>query len=168
MRVVPEGMPLLFVVTLVLVTLVTAPTAQAHGPCRIGITQTRCLDPRSGEPGTRVTINGTLAYRAVWNENVVYGDGLRSIPLAPIAVLVNRPRAREKLQFVVPEVEPGTYPISIYDGAEVGGHYTWDVFTVTDGEAAPRTWAWIVPLVVVGFLGVLFITRRRSDSHGRR
>ncbi len=91
---------------------------------------------------------------------MVYDAETGYVPLARIVVLVNLPRAQEDVRFVVPDVEPGTYPVVIYDGAEEGGHYTWDLFTVTEAGAAARTWTWIVPLGIVGLVGVILIARK--------
>ena len=89
-----------------------------------------------------------------------YDARTKYVRLARIVVLVNLSRAQEGVRFVVPDVEPGTYPVAIYDGAEEGGHYTWDLFTVTEPDPASRAWTWIVPLLVVGFVGVILIARR--------
>ena len=114
-----------------------------------------------------MTIRGTVAYRVVWNENVVYfGDAdARYRPLRRTVVLAGMPRPRERVEFVVPDAEPGTYPVAIYDGAEAGGHFTWDVFTVTTARAtSPHPWL----AALAGIAGVLLVIalsiRRLRDT----
>lgn len=156
----------LALVVIILAAAFAAP-AEGHGPCRRSTTETGCLRPAQGPAGTRVTITAGVAYRVVWNENVVYfGDAkARYRPLRPIVVVAKTGRPREGVEFVVPNTEPGTYPVAIYDGSEAGAHYTWDVFTVTRARpASPRRWLF----GIASLIGILFVvalsTRRPHEA----
>jgi hypothetical protein len=90
-----------------------------------------CLVPSGGFPGDRIVIVGTLAYRVVWNPRVPYpGDRNRYRRGFKTITLVNLRHARQRVSFEVPNVAAGVYPVVIYDGAEGGVHYTWNVFRV--------------------------------------
>jgi hypothetical protein len=93
-----------------------------------------CLVPRSGPPGTRSRIVGTVAYRVVWNDPIARflvpgGDRYRRRSRTVGLGRIDQPRAR--VRFHVPNVAPGRYAVVIYDGDEGGEHYTWSFFRVT-------------------------------------
>ena len=117
-----------------MLSLVATTAAYAHGPCIRNVRTKPCLVPRSGPPGARVTIVGTVAYRVVWNDPIARflvpgGDRYRRSSRTVVLVRVDQPRAR--VRFHVPNVAPGRYAVVSYDGDEGGEHYTWSFFRVT-------------------------------------
>jgi hypothetical protein len=159
------------VVLLFGLTILLAPlsSAQAHGPCRLSVTEVGCLKPPSGRPGTRVTIVGTPVYKVVWNANVFYSDmhyrrGAKTVELLSLS------HARRSAEFVVPRARPGVYPVAIYDGGEGGEHYTWSSFRVGGPSSVWGTVAqWLVlpAIVLVGATVWLGRSRIRSTVTGR-
>lgn len=148
--------------------LVSPLPAEAHGPCRTGAQTSGCLEPPSGPPGTRVTILGTAVYRAVWNENVPYDSqslyrrAARTLELLNIRESPLSTEVARRVQFVVPEVAPGDCPIAIYDGAEGGSHYTWDVFSITAPSASGRfAPVWLLPAGGVLLAAAIWLGLRR-------
>lgn len=122
-----------------------ADAAAAHGPCR-------CLKPSSGPPGTVVPFEGP-AFKIVFNpDRPELPIGPRELwrahdrAVAPIVVFrrsyrySSRPQ-RAGASWKVPDVPPGRYLVTIYDGSEGGAHYTWDFFAVRseDSRGADRT-----------------------------
>jgi hypothetical protein len=150
------------------VALVLAASAEAHGPCG------SCLSRTSGPPKTRVTVR-TTAYWIIWNGTGLPQDGAlgpvhrrdeRTIELVrcrqapPDSVPVLLCPARRDVSFVVPDVPPGPYPVVIYDGSEGGFHYTWDLFRVTAVDETDHHL--YVALLAGGFLLLIAVT------HGAR
>jgi hypothetical protein len=125
-------------IALCLVAAGAARTAEAHGPCIRNVRMQPCLIPNQGPPGTRVTIVGTWAYRVVWNDPTtayfLHSKNPYYRPHARTFVLVRIRRARADVRFRVPKVARGRYTVFIYDGEEVGQHFTWDFFRVTRGR----------------------------------
>jgi hypothetical protein len=153
--------------------LVHLTSAQAHGPCRVSVTVVGCLQPSSGGPGTRVTIVGTTAYKVVWNENVVYDSELHFHRGAKTVQLLRLSHGERNVEFVVPRTPPGSYPVAIYDGAEDGQHYTWNVFKV-NGSSSSSFWQRVAPwlaLPAIALLGAMLLLGRgriRSSLARRR
>lgn len=145
--------------------LVPPSIAQAHGPCRVSVTEVGCLKPPSGGPGTRVTIVGTTVYKVVWNENIPYDAELHYRRGAKTIELLSLPHVTRNVEFVVPRAPPGVYPVAVYDGAEGGEHYTWNSFKVSGSSSFWRTVApWLV-LPTIGLLAaILWLGRRRIRS----
>ena len=113
--------------------------AVAHGPCG-------CLKPSSGPPGTVVPFEGS-AFKIVFNpDRPELPIGPRELwrahdeAVAPIVVFRRsyryspRPQ-RVRASWKVPDVPPGRYLVTIYDGSEGGAHYTWDFFAVRDEDS---------------------------------
>jgi hypothetical protein len=103
----------------------------------------------SGPARTDVSIRHTTAYWIIWNGpgdpqdrvlRPVYRSDAKTIELVrcseapPNSAPILLCPARRNVEFTVPDVPPGTYPVVIYDGSESGGHYTWDFFRVTGKE----------------------------------
>jgi hypothetical protein len=141
-----------FVLSGLSLAVVAVAGAQAHGPCRTTTTEVGCLSPSSGNPGARITIFGTTVYKVVWNENVAYDSESHYRRGARTIELLRLRRVRRNVKFVVPRAEPGVYPVAIYDGAEGGEHYTWNLFRVTKSSSA-----WLVgrPLLVMAAIVLL-------------
>lgn len=116
----------------------SAPLAQAHGPCD-------CLSPASGPSGTRVHATYPI-YKVIFNPDrsdlPIGPDSLWQDhrPGAPVTVYRDEWRySSENLNsggsFTIPQARPGRYLIALYDGGEGGVHYSWDWFTVTPEKA---------------------------------
>jgi hypothetical protein len=103
-----------------------------------------------------VTIRGTTAYWVIWNGSGLPQDGAlrphhradartfdvvnlapRELPALDTVAPEVLPEARTGVEFNVPKVSQGRYPVVIYDGSEGGEHYTFDVFTVTRKDGGP-------------------------------
>lgn len=125
-----------------LIALVCAAPASAHGPCG-------CTEPVVAEQGREVVTSG--GYLVVWNpraEWFVGGAGPPSLASAhredaPSRVVLLRkrppyPRLPPRARFRVPrDAPPGLYLVLVFDGSEGGTHATWDYVHVPDGDAAP-------------------------------
>lgn len=156
----PRPIALVALLVVILVVLIATP-AQAHGPCG-------CLTPRRGSTATRVSIPRSMVMKIVWNPRpVTFPTGSlmkrharRSYEAQEKTLtLYERPRARSGGAFEVPMVRPGRYMVQIFDGTEGGGHYTWGFFTVASPSSLPRTGVtgsyWLAAVLIV--LGVVLI-----------
>lgn len=117
----------------------------AHGPCD-------CVKPSMAFAGARVRLEGSPAYRIVFNPGPAQFEGtltpryLASAydPGVPTRTVLSRPRgqAEQPASFRVPRVPPGLYMLQIFDGLEAGQHLTWGYLHVAGEEprrdAGPR------------------------------
>jgi hypothetical protein len=105
-----------------------------------------CLSPRSGVPGTKVTLSDRDVLLIVWNPRPItlagdFPPGFsescdfscarrrffhEEVPPVIVAEYA-RPTAAE---FEVPAVPPGQYVVVFYDGSKAGYGFSWDLFRV--------------------------------------
>jgi hypothetical protein len=155
-----SGRAAAFVLSGLTLAAVAVSEAQAHGPCRSSATKVGCLSPSVGGPGACVTICGTPVYKVVWNQNVAYDSESHYKRGARTVELLRLPRVRRNVQFVVPRAKPGVYPVAIYDGAEGGEHYTWNLFRVRKSSSAWLVaWPWLVIAAIVLLAAVASFVR---------
>jgi hypothetical protein len=103
-----------------------------------------------------VVIEGTPAYRVVWNGEGDYLDPLYAtyhVTDERVVLLFETDRPRRQVRFQVPDVPSGRYPVKIYDGGEGGQHYTWELFKVSRGSSFP----WAVTAAFAGAIGLVLL-----------
>ncbi len=116
-----------------------------------------CFEPTSGPPGTVVTV--PRSYKVTLNQDHYYAykrDLYRPNVRTFVLFVASEPRSGVKIS--VPNVPPGRYAVSAYDGSEGGGHYVYTAFRVTHPSSAlPSTgdpsFAWVVIGVIILLLG---------------
>jgi hypothetical protein len=143
-------------------SLVSPSSAVGHGPCRVSVERVGCLKPSSGQPGTRITILGTRVYWVIWNANIRYDSESHYQRGAPTVELVKLRRVQRNVAFVAPDVSPGIYPVAIYDGAEAGEHFTWDLFRVSGPSSFWRTGQpWLFAIALGTLIAIFWFARVR-------
>jgi hypothetical protein len=146
--------PVVFSSFAVLVVVVSAAPAWAHGPCR-------CLSKKVLQPGQRITVASNYRVtKAVWNPDP---DKLANPALALLydgkfyhhgektLILLQRPHAKRGAEMHLPsKLRPGRYVLVLFDGTESGTHYTWQVVRVQPTLRLPRTGIAALSLAALG------------------
>lgn len=114
-----------------------------------------CFEPTTGPPGTVVT--AARSYRVTWNQDHHYTYKTLYQSKAPTLELFSAPEPRRDVTFIVPDVPPGRYALSAYDGSEGGGHYVYTAFRVTPRSSSlpstgPSSLAWMIASGLAGLL----------------